>query len=298
VQKGDTLWEIAKKYGVDFEQLKAMNTHLASPDMIMPGMKIKIPGVEKTVPKEMVQKKAEEIKHPYEDFVVSEQPVKKEKAKVKMEAPKEMVKKEEKMPMMEPIMPAMPAMPELPEMPLMQMPTMQQMPMMEQNQYTTIQFPEMKMMKKEKPTKKKKKVYEKKPSEYQAHHMLPFIPCIPVCHMPLHPHWHHEQQMPMCPKCMHHEHPIQVCPKCMHHDGFHHMKSHMHPPVHHSMGPMHYPAYHGMESHMDHYRHESNERPTHQVYDDFNKQDHGYSPPHFEMPFDAPQSPMFDDEKK
>ncbi|WP_285853890.1 LysM peptidoglycan-binding domain-containing protein [Oceanobacillus luteolus] len=43
VQKGDTLWEIAKKYGVDFEELIELNSHLASPDMIMPGMKIRIP---------------------------------------------------------------------------------------------------------------------------------------------------------------------------------------------------------------------------------------------------------------
>ncbi|MED3625590.1 SafA/ExsA family spore coat assembly protein [Neobacillus thermocopriae] len=43
VQKGDTLWKIAKKYGVNFEELKKMNTQLSNPDMIMPGMKIKIP---------------------------------------------------------------------------------------------------------------------------------------------------------------------------------------------------------------------------------------------------------------
>ena len=43
VQKGDTLWKIAKAYDVDLEALKNMNHHIASPDMIMPGMKIKIP---------------------------------------------------------------------------------------------------------------------------------------------------------------------------------------------------------------------------------------------------------------
>ena len=43
VQKGDTLWEISQKYNVDFEELKEMNAHLASPEMIMPGMKIRIP---------------------------------------------------------------------------------------------------------------------------------------------------------------------------------------------------------------------------------------------------------------
>ncbi|MEH7442312.1 SafA/ExsA family spore coat assembly protein [Bacillus sp. JJ1122] len=43
VQKGDTLWKIAKKYGVNFEELKKMNAQLSNPDMIMPGMKIKVP---------------------------------------------------------------------------------------------------------------------------------------------------------------------------------------------------------------------------------------------------------------
>lgn len=49
VQKGDTIWDIAKQYGVDFEELKQLNSHLSSPDMIMPGMKIKIPSTAKQV---------------------------------------------------------------------------------------------------------------------------------------------------------------------------------------------------------------------------------------------------------
>lgn len=49
VQKGDTLYEIAKQYGVDFEKLVSLNSHLSSPDMIMPGMKIKIPSESKQV---------------------------------------------------------------------------------------------------------------------------------------------------------------------------------------------------------------------------------------------------------
>ncbi|MFE8696858.1 SafA/ExsA family spore coat assembly protein [Cytobacillus sp. FJAT-53684] len=52
VQKGDTLWKIAKKYGVNFEELKKMNTQLSNPDMIMPGMKIKVPGAGGSVKKE------------------------------------------------------------------------------------------------------------------------------------------------------------------------------------------------------------------------------------------------------
>jgi morphogenetic protein associated with SpoVID len=74
VQKGDTLWKIAQKYGVDFEQLKKINGHLSDPDMIMPGMKIKVPTagvpVKKEAPKKetkinLAPKKEEKMEHPY-----------------------------------------------------------------------------------------------------------------------------------------------------------------------------------------------------------------------------------------
>ncbi|HEY9577775.1 MAG TPA: SafA/ExsA family spore coat assembly protein, partial [Pseudobacillus sp.] len=43
VQKGDTLWTIAKKYGVNFDELKRLNAQLSNPDLIMAGMKIRVP---------------------------------------------------------------------------------------------------------------------------------------------------------------------------------------------------------------------------------------------------------------
>ncbi len=43
VQKGETLWQISKNYDVDFEQLKNLNNHLSHPEMLLPGMKIKVP---------------------------------------------------------------------------------------------------------------------------------------------------------------------------------------------------------------------------------------------------------------
>src|SRR3954466_5416187 len=52
VQKGDTLWKIAKKYGVNFEELKKMNSQLSNPDMIMPGMKVKVPTAGGNIKKE------------------------------------------------------------------------------------------------------------------------------------------------------------------------------------------------------------------------------------------------------
>ena len=36
VVKGDTLWKIARQYGIPFEELKRVNAHLANPDYIVP----------------------------------------------------------------------------------------------------------------------------------------------------------------------------------------------------------------------------------------------------------------------
>ncbi|BBW95440.1 SafA/ExsA family spore coat assembly protein [Geobacillus subterraneus] len=69
VQKGDTLWKIAQKYGVDFEQLKKINGHLSDPNLIMPGMKIKVPTagvpVKKGAKTTASPKKIEVKEHPY-----------------------------------------------------------------------------------------------------------------------------------------------------------------------------------------------------------------------------------------
>lgn len=71
VQKGDTLWKLSKKYGVDFEKLKQANQQLSNPDLIMPGMKINIPGPGMTKQKEAAVK---------EKPVTKEKPVKKPEA--------------------------------------------------------------------------------------------------------------------------------------------------------------------------------------------------------------------------
>lgn len=111
VQKGDTLWKIAKKYGVNFEELKKMNSQLSNPDMIMPGMKVKVPTSGGTIKKgasmghnpgttinmgakkEMPIAKEKPIKEmPIKEAPIKEQPIKeapiaKEKPIIK-EAPK------------------------------------------------------------------------------------------------------------------------------------------------------------------------------------------------------------------
>ncbi|MFT4412778.1 SafA/ExsA family spore coat assembly protein [Fredinandcohnia humi] len=146
VQKGDTLWKIAKKYGVDFEELKAVNTQLSNPDMIMPGMKIKVPtgtvhvkkeaqigGVQKEAQINLAPMKEEQItEHPYADLTPQPFPV--------LELDEELPEVEEEvagvetgpyipqMPQMPPQMPQMPQMPpQMPQMP----PQMPQMPQMQ-----------------------------------------------------------------------------------------------------------------------------------------------------------------------
>lgn len=75
VQKGDTLWKISRQYGISFEELKRVNAHLATPDYIVPGMKIFLPnqaqGKKETDNKKGVAQKKEEIPP-----VVEKKPVK------------------------------------------------------------------------------------------------------------------------------------------------------------------------------------------------------------------------------
>jgi len=90
VQKGDTLWKIAQKYNVDFEQLKQLNSHLANPDYILPGMKIKIPAKKET---HMQKKEYPEAVHPFKEHIQPAHPVQKEQP-IK-EAPKKEIPKKE-----------------------------------------------------------------------------------------------------------------------------------------------------------------------------------------------------------
>ncbi|MFP3724870.1 SafA/ExsA family spore coat assembly protein [Priestia filamentosa] len=70
VQKGDTLWKIAKKYGVDFEEIKEVNSQLSNPDMIMPGMKIKVPTNSVQIKNEM-----QNMDHPYKEMPQKQLPI-------------------------------------------------------------------------------------------------------------------------------------------------------------------------------------------------------------------------------
>lgn len=43
IQKGDTLYKVAKKHDVQIEDIIRLNTHISDPEYIVPGMKIKLP---------------------------------------------------------------------------------------------------------------------------------------------------------------------------------------------------------------------------------------------------------------
>ena len=75
VQKGDTLWKIAKKFNVSFEQLKRLNNHLANPDYIVPGMELFLPE-ESSTPHNKEHMGKENIVRPKESPIspVKEQP--------------------------------------------------------------------------------------------------------------------------------------------------------------------------------------------------------------------------------
>ncbi|TFE01040.1 SafA/ExsA family spore coat assembly protein [Jeotgalibacillus salarius] len=188
VQKGDTLWTIAKHYQVSFEELKAINAHLANPDMIMPGMKIKIPA-EKSA--EKTAGKKSEYMHPYTN-----------------DKPASPQLPEETFPM--PAMPypsfMMPATPQMPVMPKMQkMPDMSAMP----------QIPKMpEMPKAHEKNEWEKMIGEKycscneKPSVKSMEHMMPHMMQPQQMHMPPMP-----EQM-FHPMMDHNCHPMPVCCCC------------------------------------------------------------------------------------
>ncbi|HLO11906.1 MAG TPA: SafA/ExsA family spore coat assembly protein [Pseudoneobacillus sp.] len=119
VQKGDTLWKIAKKYGVNFEELKKMNSQLSNPDMIMPGMKIKVPTSGGSVKKEAPIVGAKKEMPIAQQPLVKEQPIVKAPQK---EAPVMPIKEAPIMPIKEaPVMPIKEA-PKLPYAPKMPQP--------------------------------------------------------------------------------------------------------------------------------------------------------------------------------
>lgn len=123
VQKGDTLWKIAKKYNVEYDALKKLNTHLSDPEKIVQGMKIKIPSESKPVKKAKQEVRTEKTKypaeHPYKDVSPKPIPVMKEDDGKEEPLKEKTMKPFEKKP-------EMPAEHELPQMPPFPMPDMEE----------------------------------------------------------------------------------------------------------------------------------------------------------------------------
>ncbi|ALX48195.1 SafA/ExsA family spore coat assembly protein [Lentibacillus amyloliquefaciens] len=122
VQKGDTLWEIANQYGVDFEKVKQLNPQLSSPDMVMPGMKIKIPATSKPVKKEgehktisQKEKQKPDAEKPYKDTSPQPMPVIEEDDVKQPTDIKPQIPMKPKMPSMEHKMHDFPSPPKMPD---------------------------------------------------------------------------------------------------------------------------------------------------------------------------------------
>ncbi|TCP32252.1 morphogenetic protein associated with SpoVID [Scopulibacillus darangshiensis] len=140
VQKGDTLYEIAQKHGISLADLKKMNPQLKNPDMIMPGMKIKVPvaGGPAKKKEQQVKKEAQIKKGKKENIAPNNKMPVKEKKK---EMP---IKEEQKKPLPKKTAPITKK-----EVPVKKAPVKKQMPMMEMEEK---EVPKYKHSKKTAPT--------------------------------------------------------------------------------------------------------------------------------------------------
>lgn len=232
VQKGDTLWKIAKQYGIGFEELKRLNSHLANPDYIVPGMEIILPDdvpstKQPTSKGQMMPDKAKTIETPQKAKPVEMPPKAKpvEKEMPKPEKPKEEITQ------VTPVTPVQPApqiipmpqpmpmpipipiqqmqpveRPEFhfdfspqfslqpPAQPIIPQPTPQPMPM---PQPIFIEIPVQQMPQQVKEEKKVEKEVEYVPVPQTHVEYVPvpqpiYIPCIPKEVHPCHPKPHHK----------------------------------------------------------------------------------------------------------
>ncbi|KOS60935.1 MULTISPECIES: LysM domain-containing protein [Lysinibacillus] len=207
VQKGDTLWKIAKEYGVSFEDLKRLNAHLANPDYIVPGMEIILP--------EKINKEPHREPHRETDWGMHREGGHREGHKEHMhkESPIKHVKEKEiQRPMPPPVVVPPPPMPEPQMIPIpypMPMPMPQQapvelswnqqvvMPHVEQNQTVSpiqIQPPPQPIAQPELPPPP-----APMPQPIFIMPQMPAVPHCASCHQPVHHHmwWPMPMQMPM-----------------------------------------------------------------------------------------------------
>ncbi|GIO21800.1 SafA/ExsA family spore coat assembly protein [Oceanobacillus sp. J11TS1] len=192
VQLGDTLWKLAKKNNVSFEELKKINSHLANPEKLMPGMKIKIPSSAKPVQKGKSKKEQptagskKEMKVPKKEET---KPAKKEEKKktehpFKQKSPtpiavlKEDDHKEKKKGQFDGMMPKMPQKPTMPQMP--SMPILKKEMKAEKKPTTKKEAPKQKKEKKTQVAEKPKQQQSLCECETQQQQLMPCEP-VPFC---------------------------------------------------------------------------------------------------------------------
>ncbi|WP_194165488.1 SafA/ExsA family spore coat assembly protein [Oceanobacillus sp. CFH 90083] len=205
VQLGDTLWNLAEKYNASFEELKKVNSHLANPEKLMPGMKIKIPGSKKSVQKEVskkeqmtpVSKKKEETKTAKKEQKkpVQKEEKKKEEHPYKQKTPtpiavlKEDDQQEKKKEQFEAVMPKMPKVPAIPilekEMKAEEKPIKKAEPPKPKEHKKEHKKEKMKPSEEQKPAcKEKQQPPQQKPAEFEGYQPQPAIPCEPMVLLP------------------------------------------------------------------------------------------------------------------
>lgn len=186
-------------YGVDFETLKQVNSQLSSPDMIMPGMKIKIPSTSKPVKKKDVTK-GEQVK--------KKEQVIPPKALIEEDDKKEMLKPKPQMPLMHQVeMPMLDYDMSLPEMPVPEI-SSPEMPKPKKKEEMPKPKPQVhteKQVQKEEPQKMPMPEMSVPPFETPApapefppvHQMAPPMHMMPVCCYPVNPccQMHHPLHM-------------------------------------------------------------------------------------------------------
>lgn len=207
VQLGDTLWKLAEKYNASFEELKKVNSHLANPEKLMPGMKIKIPGSTKQVQKgtskkeqmtpvskkEKTSKKEQKASPSKEEVKPAKKeqtkPVQKEEKKktehpYKQKSPtpiavlKEDDQKEKKKEQFEAVMPKMP---QIPSMPILEQP-----PKPKQKPVKKAEPPKQQQKEKTAPSVEQQPAGKEMPQqqqeafEFEAYQQPTAIPCEPV----------------------------------------------------------------------------------------------------------------------
>lgn len=235
VQKGDTLWKIAKEYGISFEDLKRLNVHLANPDYIVPGMEIILP--------ERIHKEA-----PVQPKQHVKESVKKEVPKPTPPSAPAPAPKPTPMPMPEPQMMPIPypmpmpmpmPQPQVWMQPPLEMNWNQQliMPQMEQPELPPIHIQTPAPQPTPAPPPVSKPTPPSAPLPQPQMQMMPQVPHCPSCHqpqmhmipqMPMVPHCSscHQPQIPMMPHCSScHQPQMPMMPHC----------SSCHQPIHHQM---------------------------------------------------------------